>query len=145
METCNDQGVAESQAGNRCHVRLSHAGPEFGTCLQDHVLLDEAGRSVRLGVTVISHARLVGVEDDTVYLQHTTNCEPVVIECTDQAVANLDSTPQPEFYWREGPVNFPGDCRAPRTAEGLYGNGLKLRSLSDPQLSMGHSLAGLVT
>ena len=83
VETCNNQGVAESQA---------------------HVLLDEASRSVRLGVTVISHARLEGVEDDTVYLQHTTNCEPVVIECTGKAVANLDSTSEPEFEWLEAAV-----------------------------------------
>lgn len=117
--------------------------------LQGHVLLDEAGRSVRLGVTVISLSCLEAVEDDTVYLQRTTNREPSIIECVDTAAASLDSTPEPTLepeleYW-EGPVNLLGDCRAPRTAEGLYGKGLKLRLLSDPHLAIGHSSAGPIT
>lgn len=89
------RGIAESQARNRCHARLADAGSGPGHCLQDHVLLDEARRSVRLGVTVISMSRLVGVEDDAVDLQHTTNCEPSIIECVDSAVASLGSTPEP--------------------------------------------------
>ena len=119
VETWKEQGVAESQARNRCHVRLAHTGSGLGTCLRDHVLLDEVGRSVGLGVTAISQSHLVGVEEDTVHLQHTTNCEPVIIECADTVVASLDSTPEPELEWREGPVNLPGDCRAPRTTEEL--------------------------
>ena len=34
----------------------------------------------RLHVTVVPTVRLFGVDDDTVYMQHTTSGEPVMIE-----------------------------------------------------------------
>ncbi len=114
-------GVAELLARNGCHVRLARLGYGPGEFLQGYVRADWVGRLHKLGVEMIALARLVGVDGETVYLQHTTNSEPIIIEGIETVVASLGNAPdmtlEQKLYGWAGSVRYVGDCRAPRTAE----------------------------
>lgn len=114
-------GVAESLARAGCHVKLAHIGYGCGEFLQAYVRADWVGRLQTLGVETIPLARLVGIDGDTAYLQHTTNGEPIIVEGIDTVVASLGASPELSLEqsladW-SGNVTSIGDCRAPRTAE----------------------------
>ena len=114
-------GVAELLATNGCYVRLVCMGYGAGEFLQGYVRADWVGRLQKLGIETIPLARLMGIDGETVYLQHTTNSEVIVIEPVETVVANLGHAPDLtlENALRDwgGPVTYIGDCRAPRTAE----------------------------
>ncbi len=122
-------GVAEKLARAGCQVRLAVNGYMPGQAIQQYVRDHWVGVLHRLGVTVIPYARLFGVDRDTVYLQHTTSGEPIVVEGVDTVVAALGhesvSALELELEGWGGEVLLVGDCLAPRTAEEAVFEGLK--------------------
>ncbi|WP_239689687.1 methyltransferase, partial [Aquitalea pelogenes] len=72
-------------------------------------------------VAILPYARLYGVDDHTVYLQHTASEEAMLCEDIDSLV--LCQPPQPDDSLRQQldgldlEVHAIGDCQTPRTAE----------------------------
>jgi len=123
-------GLAEKLARDGCRVRLCVNGYMPGQTIQQYVRDNWIGTLHRLGVEVIPYVRLYGVDEDTVYLQHTTSGEPVICEGVDTLVAALghervaDLADALADY--AGEVHLIGDCLAPRTAEEAVLEGLKV-------------------
>ncbi|MDH3691560.1 MAG: FAD-dependent oxidoreductase [Gammaproteobacteria bacterium] len=122
-------GIAEKLARDGCTVRLCCNGPQPGHTIQQYVRDHWLGVLHKLGVEVIPMVRLYGVDESTVYLQHTTSGEPVMCEETDTLVLSLghdvvDELEQQleEFDAEVIPI---GDCLCPRTAEEAVLEGLK--------------------
>ena len=121
-------GLAERLARDGCHVRLAVNGTMAGETVQQYVRDHWVGVLHRLGVEVIPYARLYGADGDTVYLQHTTSGEAMVIEGVDTLVTALGHRPDTALEdalagW-PGAVHLAGDCLAPRTAEEAVLEGL---------------------
>lgn len=117
-------GVAHllRQAGHR--VTLAVNGYHAGERLQQYVRDTMLAAAYRAGVRVLTTVRLYGVDDDTVYLQHTLTGEPVLAEGVsalvlaqghdpvDDLLSQLADVPGAPFA-----VHAIGDCLAPRTVE----------------------------
>jgi len=114
-------GVAERLARAGCRVRLAMSGLAPGETLQQYVRDSMAAKLHRLGVEIIPYARLYGADDRTVYLQHITSDEPIVVEEIDTIVLSQGhrSVDDLEDALRGlgATVLMAGDCLAPRTAE----------------------------
>lgn len=108
-----------AEAGHR--VRLAVNGTHMGQTLQMYVRDQLAARLHRLQVDIIPYARLYGVDDSTVYLQHTASEEAILCEGMDSLV--LCHPPLSEDGLRRQLAGLPldlhaiGDCQTPRTAE----------------------------
>jgi hypothetical protein len=84
----------------------------------------------KLGVCVLPYMRLYGSDSDTVYLQHVTSGEAVVIEAVDtlvlctghQSVTDLADTLDELSL----DVRIIGDAASPRTAEEAVFEGLRV-------------------
>ncbi len=122
-------GVSELMAGNGCSVRLAVNGLGAGEEIQKYTRDAMVARCHRLGVEVIPYAKLHGADTDTVYFQHSTSGEPMLIEGVDTLVlaqggeAVDDLIDELEDYG--GPVIPIGDCLTPRTAEEAVLEGMK--------------------
>jgi hypothetical protein len=74
-------------------------------------------------VQLITTVRPYGVDDDTVYLQHTLTGEPVLVEGVSALVLAQGHEPVDDLLRRlsDVPADFSvhaiGDCLAPRTVE----------------------------
>jgi len=114
-------GIAELLARNGCHVRLAVNGIGAGQALQSYMRDQWLGTLHKLGVEVIPYVRLYGVDEDSVYLQHTLSNAPVVCESVDTVVLALGhcSNNGLEHCLRASamPLQMVGDCLSPRTAE----------------------------
>lgn len=114
-------GIAEKLAKEGCHVRLAVNGYMPGQTIQMYVRDTGVGRLHKLGVEMIPYVRLIGADEDTVYLQHTMSGEPVICDAVDTLVLCQGHTPVNvlEDSIREAgiEVHLAGDCLAPRTAE----------------------------
>ena len=88
------------------------------------------GELHRLGVEMIPYARLVGVDESTVYLQHTTSGEPILCEGVDTLVAATGiasaNVLERELEGYEGEIHLAGDCLSPRTCEEAVLEGLQV-------------------
>lgn len=108
-----------AQAGHQ--VRLAVNAPHMGQALPLYVRDQLAAQLHRLQVSIIPYARLYGVDDRTVYLQHTASEEAMLCEDVDTVV--LCQPLQPVDALRQQLAGLPlelhaiGDCLAPRTAE----------------------------
>jgi hypothetical protein len=114
-------GVAEKLARAGCRVRLAMSGLAPGETLQQYVRDSMAAKLHRLGVEVIPYARLYGADDRTVYLQHITSDEPIVLDEVDTIVLSqghraVDGL-EDGLRGLVGTIVLAGDCLAPRTAE----------------------------
>jgi 2,4-dienoyl-CoA reductase-like NADH-dependent reductase (Old Yellow Enzyme family) len=123
-------GIAEKLARSGCRVRLAVDGYMPGQRIHQYVRDQWWGELQKLNVEIIPLARLYGVDGDTVYLQHATNGEPIVIEGVDTLVASLGHERVNELEdaledWG-GEVHLIGDCLTPRTAEEAVFEGLKV-------------------
>lgn len=122
-------GLAEQLASDGCHVRLCVNGVQPGEMIQQYTRDSRLGRLHKLGVEVISHARLFGVDANTVYFQHSLSSEAIVCESTDTLVLALGHQPdvslESQLDGFAGEVCRIGDCLAPRTAEEAIFEGLK--------------------
>jgi 2,4-dienoyl-CoA reductase-like NADH-dependent reductase (Old Yellow Enzyme family) len=123
-------GIAEKLARSGCRVRLAVDGYMPGQRIHQYVRDQWWGELQKLNVEIIPLARLYGVDGDTVYLQHATNGEPIVLEGVDTLVASLGHERVDELAdalesW-SGEVHMIGDCLTPRTAEEAVFEGLKV-------------------
>ena len=114
-------GLSELLTLNGSSVRLAVNGMMAGYNLQSYVRDQWLGNIFKLGVEVLPYSRLYGIDESTVYLQHTLNDEPVICEQVDTVVLALDrkSNVDIEQYAHEYTSEFImiGDCLSPRTAE----------------------------
>ena len=122
-------GIAEQLARDGCHVRLAVNGYVPGESIQQYVRDRWIGELHRLGVEMIPYARLVGVDDSTVYLQHTTSGEPILCEGVDTLVAATGYASvnglERELDGYDGEIHMAGDCLSPRTCEEAVLEGLQ--------------------
>ncbi|MCG8909472.1 FAD-dependent oxidoreductase [Pseudomonas sp. DP-17] len=121
-------GIAERlvRDGHQVHLAVNgtHAGESLPLYVRDHM----AGELHRLGITITPYARLYGVDDSTVYLQHTASGEPMLVENIDTLVLCQGHQPVDELadeITDLAEVRRIGDCLAPRTAEEAIYEGLK--------------------
>ncbi len=123
-------GIAEKLARDGCRVRLCVNGYMPGQTIQQYVRDSWIGVLHRLGVEIVPFVRLYGVDEDTVYFQHTTSGEPVICEEVDTLVAALGhervADLEDALADYAGEVHLIGDCLAPRTAEEAVLEGLKV-------------------
>ncbi len=121
-------GLAERLATSGCSVRLCTNAALAGETLQLYTRNHYVGRVHKLGVEIITHARLFGADEDTVYFQDTLTGEPVLCEGADTLVLALghqsDSALESELAGMNVNVVSIGDCVAPRTAEEAVYEGL---------------------
>lgn len=114
-------GIAEKLAMEGCSVRLAVNGYMPGQTIQMYVRDTGVGRLHKLGVEMIPYTRLIGVDKDSVYLQHTMSGEPIICTNTDTLVLCQGHNPVnllEEHIRKAGiEVHLAGDCLAPRTAE----------------------------
>lgn len=121
-------GIAERlvRDGHQVHLAVNgtHAGESLPLYVRDHM----AGELHRLGIAITPYARLYGVDDSTVYLQHTASGEPMLVENIDTLVLCQGHLPVDELADEVADlaqVQRIGDCLAPRTAEEAIYEGLK--------------------
>jgi hypothetical protein len=78
----------------------------------------------------VTTVRLCGVDDDTVYLEHTPSGEPVVLEGIDGLVLAQGhesvSALAAELDGLDVDIHAVGDCVAPRTVEEAVLEGLEV-------------------
>jgi 2,4-dienoyl-CoA reductase-like NADH-dependent reductase (Old Yellow Enzyme family) len=116
-----------ARAGRRVTLAVNGymPGQRIQQYLRDLLLADLH----RLHVTVIPTVRLFGADDDTVYLQHTTSGEPVLVEdvsCLVLAQGQAAHDPLgPELEDLGARLVRIGDCLVPRSVEEAVLDGLE--------------------
>ncbi|MBT7611993.1 MAG: FAD-dependent oxidoreductase [Rhodospirillaceae bacterium] len=125
-------GLAEHLARNGCNVTLAVDGYMPGQMIQMYVRDHWAATLHKLGVKVIPYARVFGADADSVYLQHVTSGEAIIVEEVDTLVTALGhhsvTTLADALEDWSGEVHMVGDCLSPRTAEEAVLEGLKVSS-----------------
>ena len=123
-------GLAERLARDGCHVRLAVNGMVAGQTIPQYARDAWLGNLHKLGVEVITHVRLFGVDAEDAYFQHTLSGEPVVLEAVDTLVTALGHTPNTELEQALNELAIPhhviGDSLSPRTAEEAILEGLRI-------------------
>lgn len=126
-------GVAEKLAREGRHVRLCTEGVMAGQSLPFYVRDEMVGRLQKLGVEIIPYARLFGADDSTVYFQHATSGEAMLMEEVDTLVVSQGHERVNALADAlEGTgiaVHVIGDALTPRSAEEAVLDGLKLATL----------------
>jgi hypothetical protein len=121
-------GIAQRLAQSGRSVRLAVSGVTAGESLPLYVRDAAMAALHRLGVQVLPYVRLYGSDSDTVYLQHITSGEPVVIEAVDTLVLCTGHRPVSDLadatLGLALEVRTIGDAAAPRTAEEAVHDGL---------------------
>ncbi len=122
-------GIAERLVRDGHQVQLAVNGTHVGENLPLYVRDHLAGELHRLGINITTYARLYGVDDSTVYLQHSASGEPMLVENIDTLVLCQGHQPVDELADEIADladVRRIGDCLAPRTAEEAIYEGLKV-------------------
>jgi hypothetical protein len=123
-------GIAEHLAQHGRTVRLAVTGIAAGESLPLYVRDHSAAGLHKLGVTVLTYMRLFGTDADSVYLQHVSSGEAVVLDKVDTLVLCTGHTPVDELsdVLEELDVecHVIGDAASPRTAEEAVYEGLKV-------------------
>jgi len=123
-------GIAEHLAQLGRSVRLAVSGIAAGETLPLYVRDHSAASLHKLGVKVLPYMRLYGSDSDSVYLQHVSSNEAVVIDKVDTLVLCMGHTPVDELSDSlEGldvEAHVIGDAASPRTAEEAVYEGLKV-------------------
>ena len=120
-------GVARVLASQGCAVTLAVNTYAAGESLQQYVRDTQLRALRRDRVEVLPLARLFGVDEDTVYLQHVLSGEPVQVECGALVLACghvPESALLEELKSLGRTVVGIGDCLAPRTVEEAVLEGL---------------------
>jgi pyruvate/2-oxoglutarate dehydrogenase complex dihydrolipoamide dehydrogenase (E3) component len=122
-------GIAEHLAQSGRSVRLAVSGIAAGETLPLYVRDDSAATLHKMGVKVLTYMRLYGSDADSVYLQHVTSGEAVVIDKVDTLVLCTGHTPVDELSDAIQDLDLElriiGDAASPRTAEEAVYEGLK--------------------
>ena len=123
-------GIAEHLAQQGRSVRLAVNGIAAGETLPLYVRDQSAADLHKLGVKVLTYMRLHGSDSDSVYLQHTSSGEAVVIENVDTLVLCSGHTPVDDLsdalQGLDIDAHVIGDAASPRTAEDAVYEGLKV-------------------
>jgi 2,4-dienoyl-CoA reductase-like NADH-dependent reductase (Old Yellow Enzyme family) len=123
-------GIAEHLAQAGRSVRLAVSGIAAGESLPLYVRDDAAGSLHKLGVMVLPYMRLFGCDSDSVYLQHISSGEAVVIDKVDTLVLCTGHSPVDDLSDAledmDLEVRIIGDAASPRTAEEAIYDGLKV-------------------
>jgi len=122
-------GLAEKLARDGCSVTLAVDGYMPGQRIQMYVRDRWVGELHKLGVEILPYARLFGADADSVYFQHATSGEPIIVDEVDTLVTSLghhsvDTLAEELDDW-PGQVLMAGDCMSPRTCEEAVLEGLK--------------------
>jgi 2,4-dienoyl-CoA reductase-like NADH-dependent reductase (Old Yellow Enzyme family) len=122
-------GLAERLASDGCRVKLVVNSALAGEALQIYTRNYYLGRLYRLGVEVVTHARLYGSDGDCVYFQNTLTDEPIIFDAIDTLVLAMgqQAESQLEVELRAAGINplTIGDCVVPRTAEEAIFEGMQ--------------------
>jgi 2,4-dienoyl-CoA reductase-like NADH-dependent reductase (Old Yellow Enzyme family) len=123
-------GIAEHLAQQGRSVRLAVSGIAAGETLPFYVRDQAAGSLHKLGIKVLTYMRLYGSDTDSVYLQHQSSGEAVVIDKVDTLVLCTGHSPVDELsdalQGLDMQIHVIGDAAAPRTAEEAVYEGLKV-------------------
>jgi 2,4-dienoyl-CoA reductase-like NADH-dependent reductase (Old Yellow Enzyme family) len=123
-------GLAELLVKQGCHVRLAVNGMVAGQNIPQYARDAWIGKLHRLGVEIITHMRVVGVDSEDAYFQHTLSGEPVILNSVDTLVTALGhsaETKLEEDLSKHGiSHHIIGDCLSPRTVEEAILEGLKV-------------------
>jgi len=121
-------GIAEHLAQQGRSVRLAVTGIAAGESLPWYVRDMSAAGLHKLGVKVLPYMRLYGSDSDSVYLQHVSSGEAVVIDKVDTLVLCTGHTPVDELSDLIADLDIEvrviGDAASPRTAEEAVYEGL---------------------
>jgi len=123
-------GIAEHLAQQGRSVRLAVSGIAAGETLPLYVRDHSAAGLHKLGVKVLTYMRLYGSDSDSVYLQHVSSGEAVVIDKVDTLVLCTGHTPVDELS--DALEVSTSTCTSsatrppPRTAEEAVYEGLKV-------------------
>jgi 2,4-dienoyl-CoA reductase-like NADH-dependent reductase (Old Yellow Enzyme family) len=121
-------GIAERLAQSGRSVRLAVAGVAVGETLPLYVRDAAVASLHKLGVTVLPYMRLYGSDSDSVYLQHITSGEAVVIDSVDTLVLCTGHSPVTDLADTIEDLSVDmriiGDAASPRTAEEAVYEGL---------------------
>jgi 2,4-dienoyl-CoA reductase-like NADH-dependent reductase (Old Yellow Enzyme family) len=121
-------GIAEQLAKSGRSVRLAVCGIAAGETLPLYVRDAAVATLHKLGVTVLPYMRLYGSDSNSVYLQHITSEEAVVIDSVDTLVLCSGHVPVCDLSDAiedlSVEVRIIGDAAAPRTAEEAIYEGL---------------------
>ena len=122
-------GIAERLAQSGRSVRLAVSGVAAGESLPLYVRDAAVASLHRLGVTVMPYMRLYGADSNSVYLQHITSGEAVVIEAVDSIVLCTGHAPVTDLADAiedlSVEVRVIGDAASARTAEEAVYEGLR--------------------
>jgi NADPH-dependent 2,4-dienoyl-CoA reductase/sulfur reductase-like enzyme len=122
-------GVAERLASEGCRVKLVVNAALAGEALQIYTRNYYLGRLYKLGVEVVTHARLYGSDGDCVYFQNTLTDEPIIFDTIDTLVLAMgqQAESQLEIELRAAGIDplTIGDCVVPRTAEEAIFEGMQ--------------------
>jgi len=123
-------GIAEHLAQQGRSVRLAVGAIAVGEMLPFYVRDAAVASLHKLGVKQLTYMRLYGCDADSVYLQHVSSGEAVVIDKVDTLVLCTGHTPVDDLYdaldTSAIDVRLIGDAASPRTAEEAVYEGLKV-------------------
>ena len=123
-------GIAERLAASGHAVVLALSGTGAGETLPLYVRDAAVASLHRLGVRVMPYLRLYGNDADSVFLQHVTSGESVVLEAVDTLVLCTGHAPAGDLAERLADlpldVRVIGDAASPRTAEEAVFEGLRV-------------------
>jgi len=123
-------GIAEHLAQQGRSVRLAVSGIAAGETLPLYVRDQAAASLHKLGVKVLPYMRLYGSDADSVYLQHVSSAEAVVLDKVDTLVLCTGHTPVDDLSDALEDLNVEvriiGDAASPRTAEEAIYDGLNV-------------------
>jgi len=121
-------GVAQMLSEQGRKVSLCVDGYMAGQMLQQYVRNEMIAAAHNAGVDVITNVRVVGVDNDTVYLQHRLSGRPVLIEDVVATVFSIGPLSLAgllgELTDHDHVIGI-GDCLAPRTVEEAVLEGLQ--------------------
>ncbi len=121
-------GLAEQFSRLGHDVTLCVNAAMAGESLQIYTRNYMVGRLHELNVTIKTHLRLFGGDEDTVYFQDTLTHEAVVMENVDSLILSLghvsESSLESEISDLDIKMKSIGDCVVPRTAEEAVYEGL---------------------
>ena len=122
--------LAERLARDGCHVRLAVNGMVAGQTIPQYARDAWLGNLHKLGVEIVTHVRLFGIDAEDAYFQHTLSGEPVVLEAVDTLVTALGHTTNTELEKALSQLGIPhqliGGSLSPRTAEEAILEGLRV-------------------
>lgn len=124
-------GISEKLAREGCRVRLCVDGVMAGEALPFYVRDTLLVQLYRLGVEITTHARLFGIDGDTVYFENSLSGDPLILEGVDTLVVSHGHKPVNDLVAALAPsysgvVHPIGDALAARTAEEAVFDGLRI-------------------